>query len=162
MRFPTFIALSLCAILSSCATYVVPAPTLVDTPIEVNGLRLVNDQLDARPRTYFTDGITTNKTNFRGWTQAFINRLGNRLPAPSSLTSKPKSLAFSIQAITCAGHFVSDCSLSLSVARGDGVRKTYSTESYSGYPLDVALERAIDASIDLVMADADLVRFMKE
>ena len=160
--FRTPVVAFLCILCTSCATYFTPAPNVSETPIEVNGIRLLNDSPDNQPRIYFSDGITTYRTNFRGWTQVVVNGYGTRLAKQSRSTVQGKALSFSIQGINCSGHYVADCSLSLLVTRSDGAKKVYSTETYNGYPITSALQKALDASISLAISDSELTQFVKQ
>ena len=150
----------LCGLLASCATYVTPAPNLVTVPVEIAGIQLINETPEAEPRNYFGDGITTYKTDYRGWTQVVINSYGVALSKLSRAASGPKSISFSIQGINCSGHYVADCSLSLLVTRSDGVKKIYSTDTYNGYPIDSALRSALDAAANLAYSDSSLNQFV--
>lgn len=152
----------LCSLLASCATYVTPAPNLVSVPVEIAGIRLINDTPQAEPRNYFGDGITTYKTDYRGWTQVVINSYGVALSKTSRVATQPKSISFSIQGINCSGHYVADCSLSLLVTRSDGVKRIYSTDTYNSYPIESALRRALDAAATLALTDPSLNQFVNQ
>lgn len=161
MRLFHIINISACLFITSCATYVTPAPTLVSVPIEINSIRLINDTPEAGPRTYFGDGITTYKTDYRGWTQVIINSYGVALSQKSRLSNSKKYVSFSIQGINCSGHYVADCSTSLLVTQSDGVKKIYSTDTYNGYPIESALQRALDAAAMLALTDPVLNQFVE-
>lgn len=152
----------ICCLLASCATYVTPAPNLVSAPIEIAGILLINDTPQAEPRNYFGDGITTYKTDYRGWTQVIINSYGVALSKASRSATEGKSISFSIQGINCSGHYVTDCSLSLLVTRSDGVKKIYSTDTYNSYPIESALRRALDAAANLASTDTSLNQFVNQ
>jgi hypothetical protein len=152
----------ICSLLASCATYVTPAPNLVSAPIEIAGIRLVNDTPQAEPRNYFSDGITTYKTDYRGWTQVVINSYGVALSKVNRPSTTARSISFSIQGINCSGHYVADCSLSLLVTRSDGEKKIFSTDTYNSYPIESALRRALDAAANLAFTDVSLNQFVNQ
>ena len=162
MRHAPVPVVLLCSLLASCATYVTPAPNLVTVPAEIAGIRLINDSPQSEPRTYFGDGITTYKTDYRGWTQVLINSYGVALSKTSRAATQPKSISFSIQGINCSGHYVADCSLSLLVTQSDGVKRIYSTDTYNSYPIESALRRALDAAATLAFTDSSLNQFVDQ
>ena len=159
--FRVIVATTLATLCSACATHITPAPKLADTPIEAKGIRLVNDSPIGEPRVYFGDGITTYKTDYRGWTQVVINAYSTQLMGKPQATSTGRSLFFSIQGINCSGHYIADCSLSLLVSSSDGAKKVFSTEKYNGYPISSALQKALDAAVALATADPELANFVK-
>lgn len=148
--------------LSACATYTTPAPAVPNATVNINRLRLVNDSPDTQPRTYFSDGITSYKTNYRGWTQEVINRLSTHLRSSGYRGEVDRLLSFSLQSMNCSGHYIADCSVSLLVSRGDGVRIIYNTDTFNGWPIATALDRALDASVSLIVADNQIKQFIAE
>lgn len=152
--------LLLCIALASCATHTTPAPSISPKMAEVGDVRLINNTPEAEPRIYFSDGITTYKTDYRGWTQSVIDAYAPSLPTTPRI--QRLTLSFSIQAIVCSGHYVADCAVSLLVERGDGVRKIYSTPSLNGYPILSALNRALTASANLAATDIELVNYLSQ
>ncbi len=148
-------------LLTSCAAHFTPAPAPSDAPMNVNGVRLVNGNQEANPRLYFNDGITKYQTSYRGWSQSVVTRFAESMSRRRPPTGTDKTLTFSILGITCSGHYVADCSASLQVTRGDGVSKVYSTDPLNGWPLGSALDKALDASVAMVITDPDLLTYLR-
>jgi hypothetical protein len=109
---------------------------------------------------YFSDGITTAKTDYRGWTQSLIDAYRAELSKGRGSASAPRSVSFPIQGISCTGHYVPDCSMSLLVTRSDGVAKPLQHRRLTGYPLDSALQKALDSAVALALANGSLNKFV--
>lgn len=148
-------------LLTACTTRVHPAPDLGLDPVLSSGLKLINATPLGEPRIFFTDGITTIKTDYPRWTQVLIKKFSESIPLTRA-SSTPRTISFSIQSITCTGHYVPECSISLFLERSDGVRKLYNTEALSGYPLESALNRALDMAASTVSSDPSLIKFALE
>lgn len=146
--------------LAGCATYYQPAPNHGALELRVGSIRIINEQLETEPRVFFTDGITTIKTEYRGWTEVISTQFEKWLSTSAIKSPSEKTLGLSLQSITCNGHFIRSCALSLAVSRGDGTRKLYTTDTYMGYT--DALEKAVEGVVELALSDADLLDYLKK
>lgn len=148
------------ALLGGCTTVYQAAPTQAASEVPSGGVRIVNEQPELAPRTYFTDGITTVKTDYRGWTNVLAAQFDDRIRALPPGKTKGKTIALSIQAITCTGHWVPECSISILVVRGDGKRRAYTTDALTGYPLTSAFEKARNGVVTLVFQDPEFLEYI--
>lgn len=114
---------------------------------------MLNATPESEPRVYFGDGITTYKTDYRKWTQVVVDAYRTALRPYRAGLVADRSLSFALQSINCSGHYLADCSLSLLITRGDGVQKVFSTDKYNGYPIESALNKALNASVELALED---------
>lgn len=146
-------------LLSGCATNYQPAPAISTLALQVGNIRIVNDQAETMPRVFFTDGIISIKTEYRGWTGNIVNKFEKWISTSSIKSASEKTLSLSLQSIACNGHFIRSCSISLLILKGDGTRKIYTTDPYAGYT--DALEKAIDGGVELALADADLLNYLQ-
>lgn len=143
-----------------CTTVYQPAPVQGGNELQSVGIRIINEQPELAPRTYFTDGITTVKTDYRGWTDVIAKQFDSRIRTLPPGKKQGKMIALSIQAITCTGHWVPDCSISLLMVRGDGKRRVYTTDAFTGYPLTSAFEKAREGVVTLVFQDPEFLEYL--
>lgn len=148
-------------IVAGCATHFTAAPSVRAGALSVNGVQLVNETPESQPRIYFSDGITKYKTDYRGWTQAVIDAYGAELSKQAPTASgAARSVRFSILGINCSGHYIADCSMALQVSRSDGVTNVFTTETFNGWPIPSALQKALDAGVSMALQDGSLNAFV--
>ena len=142
-----------------CSTVYIPPPQL-PTRTASGTLSIKNDQVDIEPRIYFSDGISTYTTHYRGYTEVLLRAVGDRLASVKVADSATKSLSLSIQSIACTGHYIPDCTVSAVVATGNGQRRSLSGATSTGYPISSALDKAINGVAASIAGDPEVIAYL--
>ncbi|WP_206483641.1 hypothetical protein [Thalassotalea sp. G2M2-11] len=147
-------------ILSACTTRHFSAP-VGEYPYSNNkAVSVVNDQLDTQERVFFSDGITTVLTDYKGWSEILISKVHNELAKMPLRNHDSKILKLSISSIICGGHYVTDCTVSAIAQIGDGYRNIISSSKFNGYPATSALDKALNDTAAKIMKDEKIVSYL--
>ncbi len=155
------ISISVSAVLlSGCATYYFPAPVDEYSSGMVSHVQITNAQMDTKPRMFFYDGITTNTTNYKEWSDVLISKVHQEITLLSPNESSTKSLNLSIGSITCAGHFAAHCEVTALVEIDSDRRKLITSDKVIGYPSMSALNNALGDTAKKIVTDKEVSDYL--
>ena len=142
--------------LISCATYI-RNPEKEEIPKGVvNGVKLENSNKDTAPRIFFTDGITTIKSDYSKWTNILLSRYEIYQKTNNESKSNGRFIKVSFHSIACSGSFITNCIAVVVAERSDGVSNSYSTENIYGYGWSATMDRLIN-DLAIKMANDSLL-----
>jgi hypothetical protein len=146
--------------LTACTTRHYDAP-VGEYPYSPNkNVSLINDQLDTQKRVFFSDGITTVLTDYKGWAEILISKIHGELLKLPLHENNTKKIKLSISSIMCGGHYVTDCTVSVIAQIDDGYRSLITSNEFNGYPASSALDKAMNDVAEKVIRDKSIVEYL--
>lgn len=162
MKLTTLEFTACACFLTGCTTTYIAPPDVPAMTLPPGTLQLKNEQIDTEPRLYFSDGIATLTTHYRGYTEVLMRSVRERLGGLKITDPATKSLGLSIQSISCTGHYVPDCTVAAVVSTGGGLKRGYSGTKVTGYPIASALDKAINTAAATIAADPDVIAYLSK
>lgn len=160
MKTKLLILLALSCLFLGCSTRHFSAPVDQYSYVRSEHVQIENAQLDTEPRMFFSDGITTITTDYKGWSEILISKIYgkiNELPLNDEIN---KSLRISINSIMCGGHYVTDCTITALVETGSNHRKLVTSDKFNGYPASSALNKALDNTARKIVIDSEVSNYL--
>lgn len=147
-------------LLAACSTTYVAPPATRPLKTQASAFEIRNEQIDTEPRVYFSDGIATYTTHYRGWTEELARALQGRLGPGRSTEGSKRVLGLSIQSILCTGHYVPDCTITAVVTTESGYKRSVSSATYTGYPISSAMDKAINGVASAIASDIEVTGYL--
>lgn len=146
-------------VLSGCTTVYQEAPK--NESYSSEPVTFVNAQIDTTPRVFFSDGITTLKTGYKGWVDNIISNLSMKINnVETNRTLESASFEISLHAIQCTGHYVPECNMTVYLTDNENYKKVFTSGEVNSYPVQNSMNKAINVTTDKIMADNEFLQLI--